>query len=229
MTSGKTTAATIVAAFIMLAGYQGVARSSGDIGFFVTSVGSGDGANLGGLEGADAHCQELAATAGAANRKWAAYLSTQGADAVNARDRIGDGPWHNVKGIVIAENIGALHRDDVNINHGTALDERGKMVPYVRVDAEGKPLPLEEQPPGIVHDILTGTQTDGTAFPVGEDKTCSNWTSNSTGSAVLGHHDRRSLQPGLSPWANAHPSKGCSQQDLVDTGGGGLFYCFVTD
>ena len=229
MNTSKTMTATIVVAFIMLAGYQGAARSSGDIGFFVTSAGSGDGANLGGLEGADAHCQALAATAGAADRKWAAYLSTQGADAVNARDRIGDGPWRNVEGIVIAENIDALHRDDVNINHGTALDERGKMVAYVRVDAEGKPLPLEEQPQGIVHDILTGTQTDGSAFPVGEDKTCGNWTSNSTGSAVVGHHDRRSLRPGLSPWANAHPSKGCSQQNLTDTGGGGLFYCFATD
>ena len=196
--------------------------------FFVTSTGI-DGANLGGIEGADMHCQKLADAVGAGDRPWAAYLSTQGVGAVNARDRIGTGPWYNVNGKMIAESVDALHREDVNINHESALDETGAMIPYVHLDENGAAIRPPEGPSAIEHDILTGTQSDGTAFPAGEDKTCSNWTSNGEGSAILGHHDRRSLQPGVSPWSSAHPSQGCSQEKLVSTGGSGRFYCFATD
>ncbi len=199
-----------------------------EMSFFVTSAGPGDGGNLGGLEGADAHCQALAEAAGAGGKTWRAYLSTQGEGAVNARDRIGAGPWHNANGDLIAEDLDALHMESVNINADTGLDENGEPVPFVLVDDDGAPLPLEQQT-GVEHDILTGTQADGTAFAAGEDRTCSNWTSNDAGAAMVGHHDRRSLQPGLSPWSAAHPSAGCSQQSLVMTGGSGRFYCFATD
>ncbi len=200
-----------------------------EMSFFVTSAGGGDGANLGGLEGADAHCQRLAEAVGAGERTWAAYLSTQGSNAVNARDRIGSGPWYNAEGTMIAENVATLHRDEVNIDHETALDENGEMVPYVHLDAEGNAIPPPEQPETVEHDILTGTQADGTAYSEGDDMTCGNWALNGEGSAMLGHHDRRSLQPGLSPWGAAHPSQGCSQQNLVNTGGAGRLYCFATD
>jgi hypothetical protein len=193
--------------------------------FFVTSTGSGNGGDLGGLAGADALCQRLADEAGAGDRQWAAYLSTQGPGAVDARTRIGNGPWYNAKGVLIAPTVADLLRDDVNINHETALDERGNPVPGVAVDANGNP--LSQQPPGNQHDILTGTQANGTAFRGPEDRTCRNWTSSSEGSAMLGHSDRRSLQPGLSPWAEAHASRGCSQEQLVSTGGAGRLYCFV--
>jgi hypothetical protein len=196
--------------------------------FFVTSVGTGQGANLSGLAGADAHCQKLAAAAGAGNRTWRAYLSTSAADgkpAVNARDRIGKGPWYNAKGVKIAENLADLHADQNNIsdkNHirqETALDEKGD-----RVNGHG------DKP--NKHDILTGSQYDGTAYPSGEDMTCSNWTAgNSTklpGKAQLGHHDRHGLTPtsGLS-WNSAHASRGCGQEDLISSGGDGLLYCFA--
>ena len=204
-----------------------LAMAQGEMSFFVTSTGL-DGANYGGLEGADAHCQALAETAGAGDRTWAAYLSTQGENAINARDRIGSGPWYNANGTMIAGNLEALHQDEVNINHETALDENGAMVPYVAVGDDGNALPREDQ--GLVeHDILTGTMADGTAFAAGEDRTCGNWTLNGEGSAMLGHHDRRSLQPGLSPWNAAHPSRGCSQENLVGTGGAGRLYCFAMD
>ena len=197
--------------------------------FFVTSAGPGDGANLGGLVGADAHCQQLAAAAGAGNRTWVAYLSTQGAGAVNARDRIGNGPWYNAGGVMVAENIQALHQDSVAVNHETALDENGAMVPYVHLNPDGSAIDPPDQPEPVEHDILTGTQADGTAFGAGEDRTCSNWTSSGDGSAMVGHSDRRSLQPGLSPWGEAHPSQGCGQQALVNTGGAGRLYCFATN
>lgn len=206
-----------------------MALAESEMGFFVTSVGSGDGANLGGLEGADAHCQKLAAAAGAGGRTWVAYLSTQGENAVNARDRIGSGPWYNAKGVLIARDPADLHQDGVNINHETALDETGAMVGYVHLDENGVAIPPPQQPAPVEHDILTGSQADGTAFAAGEDRTCSNWTSNGDGSAMVGHHDRRSLQPGLSPWNAAHPSRGCSQENLVATGGAGLFYCMALD
>lgn len=206
-----------------------LALAQEDMSFFITSMGMGDGANLGGLAGADAHCQALAAAAGAGQRNWAAYLSTQGANAVNARDRIGSGPWNNAEGTMIASNIESLHRESVNINYETAIDENGETVPHVHLDAQGVAIPPAQQPEPVEHDILTGSQADGAAFPAGEDRTCGNWTSNDQGSAMLGHHDRRSLQPGLSPWGAAHPSQGCSQQSLVSTGGAGRFYCFATD
>ena len=204
-------------------------EADGEMSFFVTSKGLGDGADLGGLAGADAHCQALAEAAGAGDKRWAAYLSTQGPEAVNARDRIGRGPWYNAEGVPIADSLAALHRDEVNINHETALDETGDPVPFIHVDADGNRLPRDRQPGPIEHDILTGSQADGTAFPPGEDRTCSNWTSSDTGSAMLGHHDRRSLQPGLSPWNAAHPSRGCSQEALVSTAGAGRFYCFAAE
>jgi len=189
--------------------------------FFVTSQGSGNGANLGGLEGADALCRKLAAAAGAGNRTWRVYLGANAADgkpAVNARDRIGAGPWHNAKGVKIADNVADLHSDKSNVNKETALDEKGNPI-NSRGDTPNK------------HDILTGSQLDGTAYPAGEDLTCRNWTAgNSTnfpGKAQVGHHDRLSLSPGVSPWNSAHSSRGCGQEDLVSSGGDGLLYCFA--
>lgn len=192
-----------------------------EMGFFVTSVGSGDGGNLGGLAGADAHCQKLAAAVGSGNRTWRAYLSTQATDnepAVNAIDRIGKGPWGNAKGVAIASSIENLLYDNSNINYEHALTEKGNPVNSGAMkDSPNK------------HDILTGTQLDGTAFPAGKDMTCSNWTSNSEGSAMVGHSDRyRGPYPG-SPWNSMHPSRGCSQENLIGTGGDGLFYCFAAD
>jgi hypothetical protein len=180
--------------------------------FFVTSVGSGNGGNLGGLNGADKQCQALAAKAGAGNRTWRAYLSTSGAGGVNARDRIGKGPWVNAKGQVIANNVDELHSDKVNINNDTALDEQGRPI-----NAPGAP---------NRHDILTGSTPDGRAT----DTTCQNWTSAAGDqTAMLGHHDRMTFGKPGSPWNAAHASKGCSQENLVATGGAGLFYCFAAD
>ena len=184
--------------------------------FFLTSAGPGNGANLGGLAGADRQCQMLAAAVGAGNRTWHAYLSTQGSGAVNARDRIGQGPWHNAKGVRIAQNVAALHSDNTNLNRQTALNEKGEAV-NGRGDSPNR------------HDILTGSQLDGTAYTDGEDHTCQNWTSSGAGTAMLGHHDRESRTPGISPWNTAHPSRGCSQEDLRGTGGDGLFYCFASN
>ena len=191
------------------------------MGFFVTSVGLGDGGNLGGLEGADAHCQALAEEVGAGDREWRAYLSTQATDsepAVNARDRIGEGPWGNAKGIAIATSVESLMYDNSNINLEHALDENGN--------------PINSRVSGVMpnkHDILTGTQLDGTAFPPGDDMTCSNWTSNDEGRAQVGHSDRHRFTFPGSPWNAAHPSRGCSQEALQGSGGDGLFYCFAAD
>ncbi len=189
--------------------------------FFVTSKGTGNGADLGGLAGADALCQKLAASAGAGNRTWRAYLSTQAEDgkpAVNARDRIGKGPWHNAKGVKIADNVDGLHSEKSNINKETALDEKGNTV-NAGGDKPNK------------HDILTGSKVDGTAYPPGEDMTCRNWTAgNATkfpGKAQLGHHDRMSFSTPGSPWNSAHASRGCGQEDLISSGGDGLLYCFA--
>ncbi len=189
------------------------------MGFFITSVGSGNGGDLGGLDGADAHCQALAEAVGAGDRTWRAYLSTQasgGQSAVNARDRIGDGPWANAAGLEIAANVDDLHYNNGAINYEHALNEKGETV---NSGAMGDDTSW--------HDILTGTRLDGTAFPPGEDRTCNNWTSSGEGNAMVGHHDRfRFTTPG-SPWNEAHASRGCSQEDLVGTGGNGLFYCFA--
>jgi hypothetical protein len=190
--------------------------------FFVTSAGSGDGANLGGLAGADAICQKLAAASGspgAGGRMWRAYLSTQGPNAVNARDRIGSGPWANVKGQVVAKDVAHLHGDTLelaqlgsNLTRQTVLTEKGEPIP-------GAGSPVNQ------HDILTGSTAAGRAFPPGEDRTCNNWTSNSAGTAQLGHFDRTG--GGNASWNSAHPSKGCSQANLVATGGAGYLYCFA--
>ena len=191
------------------------------LGFFVTSVGLGDGANLGGLEGADAHCQALAEEVDAGDREWRAYLSTQATDsdlAVNARDRIGNGPWGNAKGIEIAASVDSLLYDNSNINHEHALDESGD---HINARSAG------DDP--NKHDILTGTQLDGTAFAAGDDMTCSNWTSSGEGKAQVGHSDRHRFSFPGSPWNAAHPSRGCSQEALQASGGDGLFYCFAAD
>lgn len=186
-----------------------------DTSFFVTSIGSGRGADLGGLQGADRHCQALAKAAGAGSKNWRAYLSTQGDKAVNARDRIGAGPWRNAKGEVIASSIDELHSQN-KLNKQSALTEKGGMV-NGRGDTPN------------MHDILTGSQADGRAFPAGEDRTCSNWAKSGDGAAMLGHHDRMGLrddEPSRS-WNSSHPSRGCSQEALRSSGGNGLFYCFA--
>ena len=200
--------------------------STGPMSFFITSAGMGKGADLGGLAGADAHCQKLAAAAGAGGRTWRAYLSTPptfpsgstpAVAAVHARDRIGKGPWHNAKGQLIARDLDHLHNGNL-ITKATALDERGNGV-RGRTDS-----PAE-------HDILTGTRADGTAFAPQTDTTCKAWTSSSDGSAIVGHHDR--VGPTADNWSTSwnfsHQSAGCSQEALVRTGGSGRFYCFAAN
>ena len=189
-----------------------------NMSFFITSVGKGDGANLGGLTGADAHCQALAKAAGAGNRTWRAYLSTQargGQAAVNARDRIGPGPWQNAKGVVVAKSVADLHSESNQLSKENSLNEKGEVVAG-RGDK-----------PANRHDILTGSQADGTVVPGEADMTCQNWTSNAAGSAMMGHHDRQGGGAAPTSWNAAHGSKGCSQANLVSTGGDGLFYCFA--
>ena len=190
-----------------------------EMGFFVTSTTKGDGGNLGGLEGADAHCQALADAADAGEHTWRAYLSTQGAGAVNARDRIGNGPWANVNGLIMATSVENLHYDNSTFNWEHTLDENGDQFAS-RIDGD---------PDFTVHDVLTGSQIDGTAYPPGDDQTCNNWTSNDEGGAMLGHADRYSFTTPGSSWNTAHPSRSCSQDDLVATGGAGRFYCFAID
>ena len=198
----------VVMAIMALAGgaYLG-AEQAGKLSFFITSAGSGNGANLGGLAGADAQCQTLAKAAGAGDRQWRAYLSTQeggGQKAVNARDRIGTGPWFNAKGVQIAANVAELHSDKNNLTKETQLTEKGAIV-NGRGDKPNQ------------HDILTGSQMDGTAFAAGTDKTCNNWTSAAEGSAQVGHHDRQGGGDNPTSWNSSHGSKGCS--------GNGYFYC----
>jgi hypothetical protein len=190
--------------------------------FFVTSVGLGKGGDLGGLAGADAHCQALAAAAGAGAKTWHAYLSTQarpGVPAVNARDRIGQGPWHNSKKLPIAADLAELNGDTIelarlgsNLFKQSALDEKGAVINGAG-DTPNR------------HDMLTGSQTDGRAYTDGADHTCNNWTSSDAGSAQVGHSDRTG--GGNTSWNSAHPTRGCSQEALVSTGGEGLFYCFA--
>jgi hypothetical protein len=187
--------------------------------FFVTSKGIGKGGDLGGLAGADAHCQALAKAEGAGDHTWRAYLSTMATrtePAVNARDRIGSGPWYNSGGVLIAANLAQLHGPDSGINKENAVTER-----LDPVNGAG------DTP--NVHDMLTGSRPDGTAFDGREDLTCSNWTSSRQGRAQVGHHDRTGQGEGASSWNSAHPSSGCSQRDLQSTGGAGLFYCFAVD
>ncbi|HEY5862309.1 MAG TPA: hypothetical protein VIX61_04420 [Casimicrobiaceae bacterium] len=206
----------IGAAAIALALSSAVGAQSADMTFFVTSTGSGKGADFGGLTGADRLCQTLAAAVGAGGKTWRAYLSTQGAGAVNAKDRIGDGPWQNAKGVVVAKNNAELHATN-NLTKQTALTEKGEVV-NGRGDTPNQ------------HDVLTGTQPDGIAFGGADDKTCGNWTKSGDGSAVVGHHDRTGLDtspPALS-WNSSHGSRGCSDPALVSTGGAGKLYCFAT-
>jgi hypothetical protein len=207
-------------AVLMLGGTAGGQGSRGDMTFFITSAGSGKGGDLGGLAGADKICQMLGQAGGATSKTWQAYLSTQGAGAVNARDRIGKGPWQNAKGVVIAKDLAELHGKN-NLTKETGLTEKGEMV-NGRGDTPN------------MHDILTGSQPDGTAFAAGDDRTCGNWTKSGQGSAMVGHHDRQGLRDddASKSWNSSHPSRGpdggCSQNDLRSTGGNGLFYCFAT-
>ena len=189
--------------------------------FFVTSVGKGDGANLGGLDGADAHCQALAKAAGATKTSWRAYLSTTapGGDAgVSARERIGKGPWQNAKGVVVAKSIDELHSASTNLDKQSALTEKGEVVSG-RGDAVN------------MHDILTGSDPQGMYSTAGGDTTCGNWSKNGEGSAIVGHHDRMGLKDTwhMKSWNSSHGSRGCGQDALKGTGGAGLFYCFATD
>jgi hypothetical protein len=186
--------------------------------FFATSVGSGQGGNYGGLAGADKHCQSLAAAVGAGNRTWRAYLSTQGAGAVSAKDRIGKGPWRNSKGVVIAQSVDDLHGPKANLTKETLLTEKGTPV-NGRGDTPNQ------------HDILTGSQMNGTAYTDGMDHTCNNWTSGDAGSAQLGHSDRQGLTDTeqARSWNSSHPSKGCSVPALAGTGGAGFIYCFAAN
>jgi hypothetical protein len=189
--------------------------------FFVTSVGKGAGADLGGLEGADAHCLALASAAGSAKTNWRAYLSTTapGGDAgINAADRIGKGPWQNAKGVVVAKNLDELHSDSVNITKETALTEKGEVV-----SGRGDEVNM--------HDILTGSDPKGQYSTAGGDTTCGNWTKSGEGSAIVGHHDRVGLKVSrhMQSWNSSHGSRGCSQENLKSSGGAGLFYCFVAD
>jgi len=188
------------------------------LGFFIVSAGSGDGANLGGLAGADAICQARAAAAGAGSRRWRAYLSSTarpGMPTVNARDRIGRGPWYNARGVAVAMNVADLHSANNRLNKENSLTEAGAVV-NGRGDTPNR------------HDILTGSQADGTAFQLAEDRTCGNWTRNGEGSAQVGHHDRQGGGADPTSWNSAHPSRGCSQANLQATGGNGLFYCFAS-
>lgn len=212
--------AAIVGTAVLFAGVAVTAQnapSQKSLGFFITSAGSGDGANLGGLAGADRICQQRAAAAGAGNRTWRAYLSTaamNGAPAVNARDRIGAGPWYNARGVQVAANVADLHSPNNKLSKENSLTESGGVV-NGRGDTPN------------THDILTGSQADGTAFPAGEDKTCRNWTSNAEGSAQAGHHDRQGGGADPTSWNSAHGTRGCSATNLQGSGGNGLFYCFA--
>ena len=213
-----------LAAISVLASAPAQAQSA-DTSFFLTGNGIGNGGNLGGLAGADNHCQTLAQAAGAGAKTWRAYLSTQAADgapAVNARDRIGKGPWKNSKGAVVAKDVAELHSANNNLTKQTALSEKGDVISGAG-DTPNR------------HDVLTGSQADGTAFAAGEDRTCKNWTSSTQGAAMVGHFDRKGLrddEPSKS-WNTSHPSRGpaggCSQADLKSTGGDGLLYCFAAN
>lgn len=207
----------LISIFSILGLFMALPVSAADenMSFFITSEGSGKGGDLGGLEGADAHCKKLAKSVGSKKKDWKAYLSTEadGKRGISARDRIGPGPWHNAKGVLIAENISELHLYNKTINKSTAINEKSELV-NGRGDKPNE------------HDILTGSMNDGTAyFPDDKDHTCNNWTSSDKGSAQVGHHDRHG--GGNLSWTSAHGSRGCSVDALKKTGGNGLFYCFA--
>jgi hypothetical protein len=203
-------------ASLLLLGAHPAPQQTPPMSFFITSVGPGNGANLGGLEGADRHCHALAEAVGAGNRQWRAYLSTLprgGAPAVHARDRIGPGPWFNAKGVKVADNVADLHGDGNRLSKENSLTEKGTVV-----NGRG------DQP--NMHDILTGSGLDGTAY-TGEGYTnCDNWTGGGEGSARVGHHDRTGGGENPTSWNSAHNSRGCGQENLRGTGGNGLYYCF---
>lgn len=208
------------AALSMVPGAPALADAT-SMSFFVTSAAKGDGANLGGLEGADAHCNTLAKAAGSAKTNWKAYLSTtapQGEAGVNARDRIGKGPWQNAKGEVIANSVDELHSGKNNLTKETALTEKGEAVKG-RGDEPNQ------------HDMLTGSDPMGLYSTAGGDTTCKNWTSNGEGSAIVGHHDRIGLKDSrhMTSWNSSHGTAGCSNEALTKTGGNGYFYCFAAD
>ncbi|HEY7501596.1 MAG TPA: hypothetical protein VH740_23955 [Vicinamibacterales bacterium] len=188
------------------------AQKPAGMGFFITSVGSGKGADFGGVEGADKHCQQLAQAAGAGTRTWRAYLSVGGAKPVNAKDRIGSGPWTNAKGVTVAKSVADLHSDANQLSKQNSLTEKGEVV-NGRGDTPNR------------HDILTGSNLDGTL--AGDALTCNNWTSSGEGSAQVGHHDRDGGGQNPKSWNSAHATKGCSQENLRGTGGDGLIYCFA--
>jgi hypothetical protein len=216
------TAVALLAVCTVLAGSTPGARAGQeDMTFFVTSVGKGSGADLGGLDGADAHCRALAKAAGSARENWRAYLSTTapgGEAGVNARDRIGKGPWQNAKGVVVATSVNELHSEGNNVTKQTALTEKGDAISG-RGDAVN------------THDILTGSDPAGNYSTAGGDTTCGNWTKSGEGSAIVGHHDRVGLKDSrhMKSWNSSHGTVGCSQEALAKTGGAGLFYCFVAD
>lgn len=215
----KNAVATIFAIGLVMG--IGCAMAEGaNTSFFLTSHGPGDGANLGGLEGADEHCAALAESAGVAGKTWRAYLSTSATDddaAVNARDRIGTGPWANAHGVQVAIDVDDLHSDNNKLSKANSISENGDEI-NGRGDSPNR------------HDILTGSTLDGTAFADGADHSCQNWAdSGSDGSAQVGHHDRQGGGANPTSWNNAHGSRGCSQDDLIGTGGDGLFYCFAID
>ncbi len=209
----------IVAAILLsaLCEYPVVAQDTDPrMSFFLTSTGPGKGADLGGLAGADEHCQKLAESVGVGSKTWRAYLTTTGQGGVNARDRVGQGPWYNAKGVQVAKNVDDLHSESNNLTKETVLNEKGEVV-NGRGDNPNR------------HDILTGSQLNGTAFSGDADTTCQNWTGSGEGSARVGHHDRTGGGEHPSSWNSAHASRGCSQENLRGTGGDGLFYCFATN
>ena len=215
----STVLGSVVFAALCAAGVAAVHAQGNNMSFFITSVGKGDGANLGGLAGADAHCATLAKAAGSSKTNWHAYLSTTGAGAVDARDRIGRGPWVNAQGVTVARNVDDLHT--AKLSKEMLVNEKGALV-----NGSG------DTP--NTHDILTGSDTSGRYLSIGNtDSTCKNWTSNGEGSAMLGHHDGKgppnATARHFTSWNAAHLSKSCSQPDLVATGGAGLFYCFAAD
>ena len=210
--------ATPLAACLALFGALPAQAQQATMSFFVTSAGPGKGADLGGLAGADKHCQELAQSVGAGAKTWHAYLSTQGDGAVNARDRIGKGPWTNAKGVVVATSVDDLHSDNNKLSKQNDLSEKGEVI-----NGYG------DKPNR--HDILTGSQRDGAAFPPDKDMTCKNWTSSTDGSAMLGHADRTGPvdNDAMHSWNSSHPSRGCTQEGLRSSGGDGLLYCFAVN
>ena len=203
----------VVALLLVGLGSGAVLAQDSQMTFFITSAGSGNGADLGGLEGADRHCQALAASVGAGDKTWRAYLSTTGSGGVNARDRIGSGPWANFNGVIVADSVDQLHGNN-NLTKETILTEKGAI-------SNGR----GDDP--NMHDILTGSGLDGTAQMDEADTTCGNWTSSGEGSALVGHHDRQGGGANPTSWNSAHASRGCSQANLQGTGGNGFFYCFA--